>query len=86
MKKYLFFLGLVFIMEAINSQTPKADFDFFVQYFCGYAYVSLENKSVNYDSCFWDEYGNGNYAYMNNPNPPIGNLDTEPIFQNFVDC
>lgn len=80
MKKHLLFFGLFFIVTVIYSQTTKADFDFVVEYHCQWAFVSLENKSTNADSVFWDMYGYGNYVYINNPTPPIGNLDSDHDF------
>jgi len=74
MKTYLLFVGLLFMVEATRSQTPKADFDFVVDYHCEWATVSLENKSVDSDSCFWDLKGNGSYQYNNVPNISIGNI------------
>lgn len=74
MKTYLLFVGLLFMVVAARSQTPKADFDFVVDYHCEWATVGVENKSVDADSCFWDLKGNGSYQYNNAPNISIGNI------------
>lgn len=75
------FIFLLLISIKITAQSPKADFDFVVQYNCGWAFLGLQNKSINADSCFWDYYGSGNYTFLNNPNPPIGNLGIDGDFK-----
>jgi hypothetical protein len=71
--KIIFGFVFLFLFNEIFGQIPKADFDFVVVYECGYAFVGMENKSVNADSCFWKVDGWG-YEYLTNPNPPIGNF------------
>ncbi len=74
MRNSVLLFGFLYIVEATKSQTPKADFDFVMEYYCGWASLGLENKSTNAGSSFWDYYSNENYVYINNPNTSIGNL------------
>lgn len=74
MKKYVFLLGFFLLIKSAYSQMPKADFDFTVEYHCGWASVGLINKSIDTDFLYWDLNGLGNYQDINNPNPPLGNL------------
>lgn len=76
--RYFYYIKIILLFPVLflqnaYSQVPKADFDFVVVYECGYAFVGMENKSVNADSCFWKVDGWG-YEYLTNPNPPIGNF------------
>jgi len=80
MKTYLLFVGLFFMVVAARSQTPKADFDFVVDYHCGWATVGVENKSVDADSCFWDFDGRARFQYFNNSKIPLGNLGIDKYF------
>lgn len=70
--KNVLLFSILFLQNAY-SQIPKADFNFAVVYECGYAFVGVENKSINADSCFWKVDG-WDYIYLTNPNPPIGNF------------
>jgi len=80
MKKLLFCIYLIFVIKIIYAQEPIADFDYVVEYHCNQAFVGLVDKSTNSDSVFWDLYGNGNFVYVNNPTPPIGNLTIDKDF------
>ncbi len=77
MKTYLLFVGMFFMVVAARSQTPKADFDFVVDYRCGWATVGVENKSVDADSCFWDLRGDSSYRYSTVSKKSIGNIQID---------
>jgi PKD repeat protein len=79
--RHILLFTLFFLTIESYSQAPKADFNYVVNYYCGYTFVGLENKSINADSCFWDEYGFGNYTFNNNPTIKIGNLDNDHDFK-----
>jgi len=80
MKKVLFFFSFVLLLVSAHGQEPKADFDFKVEYQCWMASVSVINQSQNAEALLWDLHGNGNYKSINNPNPSLGDLNTDHDF------
>ena len=74
MKTYLLFAGLLFMVGAAKAQTPKADFDFVVNYKCKWATVNVVNKSVDADSCFWDLRDDHIYRYSDQSTIVLGNF------------
>jgi hypothetical protein len=76
-------LSIVFLVLSnlsLIAQSPKADFDFDVKYFCNIAEVSIINKSTNADSFFYSYGYNNEYFYQifkNSNNHNIGNITSD---------
>ena len=67
MKYILTLLFLTFWSYFSFCQNPVADFEFHVDYKCGYATTEFINKSTNADTFLWDKLGNGYFTEIYEP-------------------
>lgn len=67
MKYLLTTLFLTFWFCYSFCQKPIADFEFQVDYKCGYATTEFINKSKNADTFLWDKLGNGYFTEIYEP-------------------